>query len=500
VTVSRHVLFGRLEEAGRVIEVSGPAGSGKTTLLRSWLDAADLTCSAAWASVQGNDRDPRRFWISVAEALRGTAAGSALGRSLTAPPAVASYPDGWAITRRLLEDLGSLREQMRLVIDDLHQLRSADTLRQLKLFLTRTPPELRFVLVTRHDLRLGLHRLRLEGELTEIRAADLRFTVDEARSLLKALGVVLPEPTLALLVERTEGWAAGLSLAARSLAGHPDQERFVAEFSGCDRNVAEYLLAEVLEPEPEEVRRLLRRTSVLDRVTGPLADLLTGDSGGERTLQELEAANAFVTSVDAQRTWFRFHQLFADLLRSELRHAEPAELPALHRAAAGWYGRHGHPMAAVRHAQAAQEWTPAAPGDQDAGQQPGLGGELRALAMISLGIAELWSIRVEGTAHATPIAEVPHQRGRAGGSERDPGLPGPLSDSETRVLRYLPTNLSAPKIAVELSVSVNTVRTHIYHLYAKLGAHSRAEAVDQARAAGLLADSPHRSVNVTPSA
>jgi LuxR family transcriptional regulator, maltose regulon positive regulatory protein len=177
----------------------------------------------------------------------------------------------------------------------------------------RAPPELRFVLATRHDLRLRLHRLRLEGELTEIRADDLRFTLDEARGLFDTAGVQLPGPVLALLLERTEGWVAGLRLAALWLAGHPDPERFAAEFSGSERTVADYLLAEVLERQPEQVRRLLLRTSVLERVNGPLADLLTGGSGGERTLQDLEEADAFVMSVDAARSWFRYHQLFADL-------------------------------------------------------------------------------------------------------------------------------------------------------------------------------------------
>ena len=161
---------------------------------------------------------------------------------------------------------------------------------------------------------------------------------------------------LALLYERTEGRAAGLRLAALSLAGHPDPDRFAAEFSGSERTVAEYLLAEVLDRQPQEVQRLLLRTSVLDRVNGELADLLTGGSGGERLLQQLEQANTFVVSLDARRSWFRYHQLFADLLQLELRGSAAAELPALHAAAAGWYAEHGYLVEAVRHAQAAQDW------------------------------------------------------------------------------------------------------------------------------------------------
>jgi LuxR family maltose regulon positive regulatory protein len=313
--VSRRELVERLWGGGRVAQLSAPAGSGKTLLLRSWIREAGLAERAAWVSVQGEERDPQRFWISVVGALHRTAAGSALVRGLTAAPDL----DGWAIVERLLADLGSLGDRVWLVIDDLHELRSSEALRQLELLLMRAPAELRFVLATRHDLRLGLHRLRLEGELTEVRAADLRFTLHESRVLLEAAGVELSDPALALLVERTEGWAAGLRLAALSLRGHPDPERFAAEFSGSERTVAEYLLAEVLDRQPEEVRLLLLRTSVLERVSGPLADLLTGGSGGERILHGLEEANAFVVSLDARRSWFRYHQLFADLLQLERR-------------------------------------------------------------------------------------------------------------------------------------------------------------------------------------
>ena len=165
---------------------------------------------------------------------------------------------------------------------------------------------------------------------------------------------------MALLHERTEGWAAGLRLAAISLADHPDPERFVTEFSGSERTVAGYLLAEVLERQPAEVRELLLRTSILERVSGPLADVLTGGSGSERILHGLEDANAFVTSLDAARSWFRYHHLFADLLRLELRRTDPASIDPLHRAAAAWYAEHGHPVEAIRHAQAAEDWRHAA--------------------------------------------------------------------------------------------------------------------------------------------
>jgi len=354
--VARHALFDLLAHAGRVAQVSAPAGSGKTSLLRSWIAEVGLAERAAWVLVEPEERDPQRFWIAVLDALRETTAGAALIRGLTPAPDL----DGGAIVERLLEDLGSLEESIWLVIDDLHELRSDDALSQLELLLIRAPAELRFVLSSRRDLQLGLHRLRLEGELTEIRDADLRFSPDEARALFEAAGLQLSDSALALMAERSEGWAAGLRLAALSLAGHADPERLAATFAGTERTVAEYLLAEVLDRQPEDARRLLLRTSVLERVNGPLADLLTGASGGERILQELEKANAFVVSLDPRRSWFRYHHLFADLLQLELRRTAGGELPELHNAAAAWFAEHDYYVAAVRHAQAADNWPTAA--------------------------------------------------------------------------------------------------------------------------------------------
>ncbi len=293
----RCALFGRLAQAERVVQISAPAGSGKTLLLRSWIAEPGPARNTAWVPVDREMRHPRRFWIAVADALRGTAAGSALVRPLTPSPDL----DGWTVVERLLTDLAALEDRLWLMIDDAHLL-DPEVLPQLELLLLRAPAELRFVLATRHDLRLGLHRLRLAGDLTEIRAADLRFSLAEAGALFGAAGVEVPEETLARLLGRTEGWAVGLRLAALSLAGHPDPQRFAAEFSGTDRTVAEYLLAEVLDRQSEEVRLLLLlRTSVLERVSGPLADVLTGASGGERILQDLEQAGAFVVSLDGSR-------------------------------------------------------------------------------------------------------------------------------------------------------------------------------------------------------
>jgi LuxR family maltose regulon positive regulatory protein len=303
-------------------------------------------------TVRRGERDQQSFWLSVLGALRRTAIGSGLVRELTSAPDL----DGWAITELLLKDLAPLQDRLCLVIDDVHELGSDDALRQLELLLLRAPRKLQFVLATRQDVRLGLHRLRLEGDLTEIRADDLRFSLAEAADMFHSARVPLSDAALGLLHARTEGWAAGLRLAALSLAGHDDPERFAAEFSGTERTVAEYLVAEVLDRQPADVRRLLLRTSVLERVSGPLADAMTGSPGGEGILQRLEEANAFVVSLDAARSWFRFHHLFADLLQQELRRTAPAEVTALHLVAANWFAENGFLVEAIGHAQAAQDW------------------------------------------------------------------------------------------------------------------------------------------------
>jgi LuxR family transcriptional regulator, maltose regulon positive regulatory protein len=356
LVVPRLELYGRLSGAARVTQVSAAAGSGKTVLLRSWIDHAGLATRAAWVLLDQDERDPQRFWLSVLHALRRTSAVGPLVRELTAAPDL----DGWTIVERLIEDLAPLQERIWLVIDDLDELRSDEALRQLERFVKCAPPEVQFVLSSRSDQHLGLHRLRVDGELTEIRTPDLRFTPTEARVLFESAGVRLSEVALTQLLRRTEGWAGGLRLAAMSLAAHVDPEQFAGEFSGSERTVAGYLVAEVLERQPAEVRELLLCTSVLERVSGPLADCLTGCSGAERILQELEDANAFVSSLDAGRSWFRYHHLFADLLRLELRRTFPETVAQLHRAASDWFEQEGYTVEAVRHAQLARDWPHAA--------------------------------------------------------------------------------------------------------------------------------------------
>jgi LuxR family maltose regulon positive regulatory protein len=356
--IDRGDLVAALDRASarKVTVISAPAGSGKTSLLRAWAGRPAQPRRLAVLQVQRDQQDAQQFWLALLDAVR-HATGANSGAE---PPAGTPDFNAPAMADRVLSELADARGGVTLVIDDLHELTSPEALAQLTRLLTNLPAHAHAILTTRHDLRLGLHQLRLAGELTEIRAADLRFSGYETRELLDASGITLSEAGAALLHQRTEGWAAGLRLAAISLAGHPDPERFVAEFSGSDRTVAEYLLAEMLDRQSPDVQDLLLRTSLLDRVNGELADLLTGRPGSDGILLDLADANAFVESLDPERAWFRYHHLFADFLRLELRRQLPEQVPVLHRRAAGWFTVQGQVAEAVRHTQAAGDWADAA--------------------------------------------------------------------------------------------------------------------------------------------
>src|SRR3954465_9945808 len=355
--LDRGDLLERLDRATtkRVTVISAPAGSGKTSLLRAWADRAADSRRVAFVSVGRDEHSAERFWSSVLDAVRGPARSSDPDTS----PATASL-EGDQLLELVTSEVAEQVEPLVLIVDDLHELRSADALAQLERLVTALPSSARVVLSSRRDPPIRLHQLRLADELAEIRAGDLRFTERETHELLAASGIVLSEAGTTALYRRAEGWAAGLRLAVISLSAHPDPERFVAEFSGTDRAIGEYLMAEMLERQPSEVQRTLLRTSLVDRVNGEVADLLAGRSGSERMLLELEDANAFVVSLDPGRTWFRYHHLLADFLRLELRRTSAAEIPDLHRRASCWFADHGHVGDAVRHSLAAGDWPDAA--------------------------------------------------------------------------------------------------------------------------------------------
>src|SRR5580692_12633266 len=352
--VPRPRLAGALDEGlvRRLILVCAPAGSGKTTLLAGW--AASGNRPVAWLSLDAADNDPVRLWRHVVAALDRARPGIAerVG-PLLGPPAPPSFE---GLVTALINELAAQRGdgEMLLVLDDYHLIDAQPVHVSLGFVLEHLPPGLHLVLASRSDPPLPLARLRAGGQLAELRAADLRFTAEEAAALLReSAGADLPAAAVAALAARTEGWVAGLQLAALSLRGQADPAGFVAAFSGSHRYVLDYLAEEVLDRQPEEVRTFLLETSVLERLSGGLCDAVTGRDGSQAMLERVERANLFLVPLDEVRGWWRYHHLFADLLRARLQQQRPGRVPALHRAAAAWCEEHDLADDAVRHALAA---------------------------------------------------------------------------------------------------------------------------------------------------
>jgi LuxR family maltose regulon positive regulatory protein len=332
---------------GRVL-VCAPAGSGKTALLADWCRGGGQP--VAWLGLDGGDSDPVRFWRYAVAALDRARPGLA-GR--VGPPPAGSL-DG--LVTALINELAAdpRPDQVLLVLDDYHLIDSGPVHESLAFLLENPPPGLAVVISGRADPPLPLARLRARGQLAELRAADLRFTAEEAAALLgETAGPGLPDAAAEALTARTEGWAAGLQLAALSLRGHADPAGFAAAFSGSHRFVLDYLADEVLDGQPEQVRAFLLETSVLEHLSGQLCDAVTGRPGGQAMLAGLERAGLFLVPLDEVRGWWRYHHLFADLLRARLQAEQPGRMVGLHRAAAAWCEEHDLADDAVRHALAA---------------------------------------------------------------------------------------------------------------------------------------------------
>ena len=327
-------------------------------LLSSWATTAELPGPVAWLSLDAADNDPARFWSHLLAALRQSGAAPPGGRLSGLGLPIGGPDHGFLLG--LAAALTELAGPVVVVLDDFHQLTNPAVLDGLVTVLGRSPAALRVVLASREDLPPPLSRLRVAGRPIEVGAAELAFTAAEAAKLLAAHGLVLADADLELVWARTEGWAAGLRLAALSLEGHPDPEGFIAGFTGSSRAVADFLLEEVLGRLPEEDQAFLLHTSVVERVSGDLADALTGRADGAQTLARLERINAFVVALGQDGSWYRYHQLFAELLLARLQAGAPRLVSELHRRAAGWYQDHGCPVEAIRHALAGGQWPLAA--------------------------------------------------------------------------------------------------------------------------------------------
>jgi LuxR family transcriptional regulator, maltose regulon positive regulatory protein len=325
--------------------ISAPAGSGKTVLLRSWMGSAVDPKAIAHLALGREHADRRAFWLDVLAAI-------ALARPELTGLRVPARGDGpLAVIRSALEELS---EPLRLVLDDFHVVSGGQVAADLEWLINHASTGLRLIVATRSDPPMRLQRLRVAGRMKEVRAADLAFTSAETSELLAPLA--LPTEDVEALWNRSEGWAAGLRMAELTLHDHPDPSAFIAGFAGDDRAVSDYLMAEVVSGYDEDTLRFLLRTSILDRVNGELADAL-GGTGSERLLRELERADGFVEALDTSGTWFRYHPLFAQVLRAELHNRLSEELPGLHSAAGAWFADHGQPLEAVRHAVAARDWS-----------------------------------------------------------------------------------------------------------------------------------------------
>ena len=350
--VARPRLSGRLSRGSdaRLTLISAPAGFGKTTVLTAWLAATDSR-AVAWLSLDASDRQPGTFWTYVITALQSAVPG--VGASVL-PLLQAAQPPIESVLASVLNELSAGPNDVDLVLDDYHLVDGPDVRAGMVFLLERLPPQVHLVISTRADPLLPLARLRARGELVEVRAADLRFTPDEVASYLNdVIGLDLSPKDIAALEGRTEGWIAALQLAALSLQGRDDIGGFIAGFAGDDRYIVDYLVEEVLQRQTDQVRTFLLRTCLLDRLSGPLCDAVTGEPGGRAALEALDRANLFVVPLDNSRHWYRYHHLFADMLQAHLQDERPDEITDLHRRASQWYDQDGQPLLAVRHALAA---------------------------------------------------------------------------------------------------------------------------------------------------
>jgi LuxR family maltose regulon positive regulatory protein len=439
--VARNQLTARLSagvRSGRQLTlVCAPPGFGKTTLIREWIAAAEGP--VAWLTADAGDNDPDRFVRYLAATLRQAITRGA-EEPADGPLSGMAEPQDRLIA--LINEITASGVEMSFVLDDYHMIHTFAVHDLVAFLLAHQPPNLHLVIGTREDPPLPLARLRARDQITEIRERALRFTAEEAAAFLtQTMRLNLTPATITTLAARTEGWITGLQLAGlaiRQRAGESGDPRaaaeFAAAFAGDDRYIVDYLMAEVLQRAPATVRDFLRRTAVLDRLCAPLCNALTGREDAQAMLEQLEAANLFLIPLDNRREWYRYHVLFAEVLRLTLAAAERDDL---HRQAARWFQANGWGELAMRHARLVSQ---------------------------------------------TPAATEPAGR-RAMGDEE---LIEPLSEREIEVLRLIAEGCSNAEIGDKLYIAIGTVKRHINNIYGKLGVESRTQAIAKARDLGLL--------------
>jgi LuxR family transcriptional regulator, maltose regulon positive regulatory protein len=350
--VARARLINRLNDGlhRRLTLVCAPAGFGKTTLVSAWVAQAGRR--TAWLSLEEADNDPARFLAYLAAALQTIVPDLGAGLFDASAPPAPSEP----VLTALLNQIDAIPHSIILVLDDYHALDAPAIDAAVTFLVEHAPPTLHIVIATREDPRLPLARLRARGQVTDLRAADLRFSLPETAEFLNhVMRLGLTDPDIAALENRTEGWAAGLQLAALSVQGQADAAGFIRAFAGDNRHVVDYLTEEVLARQPEPVRQFLLRTAILDRMSGPLCDAVTGQGDGAARLEALERGGFFLVPLDASRRWYRYHHLFADVLHARLLAEQPDQVAALHARASLWHEAHGSPADAIQHALAARD-------------------------------------------------------------------------------------------------------------------------------------------------
>jgi LuxR family transcriptional regulator, maltose regulon positive regulatory protein len=448
----------------KLVLVSAPAGFGKTNLLAEWAATQQPPKRVAWLSLDEADNDTARFLMYLITALQRVHAsiGQDVSGAISEPASsVARNEREWVeiVLTVLINQVCALGESVVLVLDDYHLVHEQAIHDALVFLLNHLPENWHVAISTRADPPLGLARLRGRGQLFELRQTDLCFTPDETAVFLnEVMGLQIDAQAVAALAARTEGWVAGLQMAAVSMQGREDVQAFVEAFTGSQHQILDYLVEEVLQRQTESVQTFLQQTSILNRMCGSLCDAVTAGHDSQSMLDWLEHANLFVYPLDDQQHWYRYHHLFADLLQHRLQQTQSASVPDLHRRASAWYESQHQWLAAIDHALAA--------------------GEVERAAHLMARSSELIALPGTSTITGRPaLTLLP---------DAAPALLDPLSDRELDVLRLLVADLSSTAIAARLCISANTARSHIRRVYDKLNVHSRYEATVRARELHLV--------------